>query len=222
MKAKIFAKRAVDILMFSLFVYLMNYRVIGGLLFHAWAGIALFVLLVAHNILNAPYWKATFRGKYNFCRALLLATNLLLLIFIILLFASSLFMSGMVFAFSPFRMTWTALALHKFSSAWAFFVMAFHLSLHAKVILKKIDNRICAVKNAKAKIALKIFFAVTEIFLVALGTFSFYKSGIPQAMFFLDAQNKFFTTAKVIFGNAAIVAGMCVVARAVTSDSDEC
>ncbi|MBR4545046.1 MAG: hypothetical protein IKO14_03605 [Oscillibacter sp.] len=61
-------KRAVDILMTFLLLFLMSYQVTEQAA-HEWLGMGMTVLVILHQILNRKWYAALFRGKYGAIRA---------------------------------------------------------------------------------------------------------------------------------------------------------
>ena len=64
MKPKAAAKIAVDILMTLGLLFLMGYQFWGDVA-HEWAGAGMFLLFVAHHILNGNWYKSLLHGKYS-------------------------------------------------------------------------------------------------------------------------------------------------------------
>ena len=89
-------KRIIDIIMLALMPVLLMYSVTGGSL-HEWFGVAVFLLLVLHHLLNAGWHKNLFKGKYNSQRVLFLILDILLLIDMLLHFISGIIISGTKF-----------------------------------------------------------------------------------------------------------------------------
>lgn len=72
-------RKIIDILMSILFIILMGYHITGNKI-HEILGVMAFTLFIIHNILNIRWYKAVFKGKYNFRRVLTLVINIALLI----------------------------------------------------------------------------------------------------------------------------------------------
>ena len=68
MKYKQVVKLIIDIAMYLIFVALMQEHLWDGL--HEWIGIVLFVLFIAHSILNFRWYQSLFKGKYTPARRL--------------------------------------------------------------------------------------------------------------------------------------------------------
>lgn len=64
MKPKTALKLAVDVLMTLALLFLTGYQFWGEEL-HEWVGVGMFVLFIAHHILNGRWYKSLFKGKYN-------------------------------------------------------------------------------------------------------------------------------------------------------------
>lgn len=169
-------KIIVDVLMYFDFIFLMSHGTVRNLGWHAYAGMALFVLFIVHHILNGWFYKTAAKGKFNGQRILLCATAWLLMLLMILMTVSSVFATGAVFEWSLLRFTQFWRSVHLMSTSWAFMVMSFHLALHVHSPLRKVD--------AKAKAKTGKFFLYTMYFLViAAGCFAFYKTQIYYYLF---------------------------------------
>ncbi len=140
MNLKKTARITSDILMFLDFLFLMCHEVIRNLSLHGLFGAALFALFILHHVLNAGFYKSTFRGKYNSIRILFSVTTWVLFLLMILMAFSSVMLSGAVFSFSTVKMIFWARPLHTFSCCWGFLIMGFHLGLHLHSKLKKLRN----------------------------------------------------------------------------------
>lgn len=206
MKTKMI-KRTIDAVMLLLFIYLVNYNVFGALMLHAWAGIALFALLVLHNVWNAQYWRTVFKGKYNARRSVLLAVNTLLLIDTLLMIASAAMMSRAVFDASPFPMSREGHILHKVSTTWGYFLVMVHLSLHTSVPLKRWEKTLTGWR--------KTVYMVCCVLVVLAGAVVLYKSGMLRMMAGMRGRIRFANVWQVAAGNAAMIAGLTAAMRAV-------
>ena len=77
------ARMIIDILMVVLLPLLMAYSLIGENT-HEVLGICMFVLFIAHHVINRKWWTSLFKGKYNAARILNTAVNLFLAVFMVL------------------------------------------------------------------------------------------------------------------------------------------
>ena len=117
---------------------LMAYSLIGEAA-HEYIGIAMFMLFVAHHIINAAWWRNLFRGKYSLARIVMTVTNLLLAIIIVALPVSGIVMSRYAFSFLQITGgTGTARTVHLLTSYWGFVLMSFHAGLHGQMDVQAI------------------------------------------------------------------------------------
>lgn len=143
MKPKAVFKIVIDILMTFGLLFLMGYPFWGDFA-HEWAGAGMFLLFIAHHILNVGWYKSLLRGKYTPSRIFQLIVDVLVFLSMIGLMISGVILSNHVFAFLDIHggMSFARL-LHMAASSWGFVLMALHLGLHwglflgiAKKVLK--------------------------------------------------------------------------------------
>lgn len=145
MKGKI--KMAVDVLMTAALLFLMGYQFWGEMA-HEWVGAGMFVLFLAHHILNGNWHKNLFRGKYPPMRIFLTVIDVLTFVSMLVLMYSSIVLSRHVFAILPIE-SGLALArrLHILGSYWGFLLMSLHLGLQWNVVLGAVKRKFPAVPN---------------------------------------------------------------------------
>ena len=141
MKTKEKVKWALDVLMTVALLVLMGYQFWGETA-HEWIGAGMFILFLAHQILNWRWYRNLFRGKYTAMRILQLGINLFTLASMLALMYSGIVMSRHVFAFLPIE-SGLAMArrLHILGSYWGFILMSLHLGLHWSMVLGMIQRR---------------------------------------------------------------------------------
>lgn len=127
MKNKI--RVAVDVGMVILLPLLMAYSLVGETA-HEYLGIFMFLLFLAHNILNIKWWKNIFRGKYNSVRILRLIINVLILVIMISLTISGIMMSRHIFQFINIDGSSYARTIHLLASYWGLILMSFHAGMY--------------------------------------------------------------------------------------------
>lgn len=200
--AKKVLRIVVNVSMFALFAYLICYHSFGGILSHGVAGILLLTLVIVHNLQNANFWKNVLKGKYRARRILLLTINILLAVFALITFISAAKISGKIFECSPFGVSWQALQVHRQSSAWCFFIMLLHLSIHAKklhvIIWSKLYNLKFYVKV--------IYFAINATCFVC-AIFALCRSEIFANMFILTDSYEIWQPAEAVIKCALIALG---------------
>lgn len=154
MKGKL--RRTVDILMTAVLLFLMGYQ-FWGKKAHEWVGMGIFILFIAHHILNFGWYKNLLKGKYPPFRIFQIGIDVLVLISMLFLMYSSVILSRYVFSFLPIE-SGLALArrLHILGSHWGFLLMSFHMGLHWNMVLSRMKR-----KNAESSCGRKtiLFFA---------------------------------------------------------------
>ena len=135
MSSKAKLKIPLDILMTLALLFLMGYQFWGDAA-HEWVGAGMFLMFIAHHILNGDWYKGLFRGKYSPARVFRLVIDLLLFLAMIGLMVSGLILSrhvlplrGWMFQGFHWGMSFARL-LHMAASYWGFVLMALHLGLH--------------------------------------------------------------------------------------------
>ena len=101
MQPKAMLKMAVDGVMTVLLLLLMAYELVGRAA-HEWIGLIMFVLMIAHHILNRGWLKNLRKGRYTPYRVLQTALAGLVLLSMLGQMVSALLISREVFAFLPF------------------------------------------------------------------------------------------------------------------------
>lgn len=135
MKGKQRLKITVDAGMTILLLALMAYPVTGQLA-HEWTGAGMFLLLIAHHVLNGHWYKGFGKGSYKGMRMIQTVIDILLLIGMLALMFSGMRMSRYVFPFLP-GLGSIALArrFHLLASYWGFVLMSVHLGLHWSMVM---------------------------------------------------------------------------------------
>ena len=130
MKVKI----AVDTAMTAALLLLMAYGLIGETA-HEWIGIAMFVLFIAHHILNRRWFASLLKGRYTPQRILITATSVLILICMLGSMISGIMISRYIFTFIPGGTDESAVTIHTLCAYWGFVLMSVHLGEHWSMIL---------------------------------------------------------------------------------------
>lgn len=133
--------RAIDIIMIAVMLFLMAMQVTKQEI-HEWLGIGMFVLVIAHHILNRKYYAAVFKGKYTPLRVFMLIVNTALLLSFIATPTTGMLMSRYA---TPFlnSVIGTALPrkLHLMLTYWSFVLMGMHAGLHLVIITSKLKDK---------------------------------------------------------------------------------
>ena len=174
LKAKL--KIGTDALMTVLLLFLMGYQFWGEVA-HEWVGAGIFILFIAHHILNAGWYRSIFKGRYSPYRVLQLSVAMLVLAAMLTLMYSSIVMSRHVFSFLPIE-GGMALArrLHILGSHWGIVLMSLHLGLHWSMFLGMTRKRLKNLKPSKAR-AYALFFI--GLLIAVYGAYVFFKRDFP-------------------------------------------
>ena len=188
-KAKV--KICIDVLMTALLLFLMGYQFWGEVA-HEWVGAGMFVLFIAHHVLNAHWYTALFKGRYTPYRVLQLVINTLTLAAMLALMYSGIVMSRHVFTFLPIE-GGMALArrLHILGSYWGMVLMSLHLGLHWNMVLGLVKKRMPMPKAPKLRSGILF---IIGLLIAVYGGVVFFKRDFPTYLLlksefvFLDYQ----------------------------------
>ena len=127
-------KKIVDACMTVLLLCLMAYQVTGETL-HEWIGIVMTGFVIIHQILNAKWYGALFKGNYKVYRIVITVINLLLITTFLLTALCGMAMSGhaVPFLYGMFQVSF-ARRMHLSMSHWSFVLTGLHLGMHLKFI----------------------------------------------------------------------------------------
>lgn len=151
MKRKAAIKISVDIFMTLALLFLMGYHLWGEIL-HEWVGAGMFLLFIAHHILNGYWHKSLFKGKYNAMRILTLCMDILVFVSMLAQMYSGIAMSRYVFDFLP-SIGGMSLArrLHILGAYWGYVLMSLHLGLHWNMIMGTFRKAVGIKKKSKIR-----------------------------------------------------------------------
>lgn len=200
------AKIIIDVLMYGCFLYLMSHGAVRDLSGHGYVGIALFILFVVHHVMNFWFYRTIGRGKWNARRIVMNATDWILFSLMIAMAVSSIFMTGLVFEWSPMRATQTAREVHLASCCWGFMVMLFHLGFHLDTKLNMLENH-CRCRVWKMSL---LFIAYG--LLMAAGVYGFVQSQLYVYMFVTGGWKQAAeSVVMAILQLLGISAGVCII-----------
>lgn len=130
MNPQVRIKIITDVLMTFALLFLMGYQFWGDIA-HEWVGAGMFILFIAHHILNKGWYRSLFKGKYTPARIFQLIVDILVFLAMVGLMVSGVILSNHVFAILNIRGGMAfARVLHMSASYWGFVLMAVHLGLH--------------------------------------------------------------------------------------------
>lgn len=135
MKPKMIVKLCIDIGMTIVLLLLMPYELVGQVA-HEWLGIGIFVLFIAHHILNGKWSRNLLKGKYTPLRIWQTILVFFVLFTMIGSMVSGIILSRHVLSFLPISGGRAfARKLHMLSAYWGFALMSLHLGLHWSMIM---------------------------------------------------------------------------------------
>lgn len=129
-------RMVIDAGMTILLPLLMAYSLIGET-FHEIAGMVLFLLFILHNWLNRGFWKALFKGRYNFQRAVRTLINTALFIILIVQTLSGIVISNHFHVLLPVSgMVSISRQAHLALAYWGFILMSLHGGMHIDMMFR--------------------------------------------------------------------------------------
>ena len=169
----------VDSGMVILMPLLMAYSLVGETA-HEYLGIGMFLLFIAHHILNIAWWKHLFRGRYTPIRILGAAVNFVLAVIMLALPISGIILSRHLFYPLHFGNSAMARTVHLLVSYWGLVLMSFHAGMYGNRIIGIIRKKHSLQYPSKFKLwSLRII----VVFLAICGIYAFVKSKIDSYLF---------------------------------------
>ena len=177
MKGNRAVKIGVDVAMSAVLVATMSTALVQEIP-HEWLGIALFVLMVTHVVLNRKWVLGVIRSRRKAQYTLHLILMVALLACLVGMIASSLVLSKHVFGFLPaLPGAYWARRIHMLFSYWMFVLAFAHVGLHARVPQRMAPRKQRAMRAAAAAAA-----AYGAYAFVRLGMFAYLAGQVEFAM----------------------------------------
>lgn len=140
---------------------------------HEWVGAGLFVLFIAHHILNLNWYKNLFRGKFTPMRIFQIIVDLFVLVVMLMEMYRGIVLSRYVFAFLPIESGLSlARSLHILGAYWGILLMSLHIGMHWNMVLGILRKR--ANRKSASKIRTTIC-NCTGLLIAGYGAFVFVK-----------------------------------------------
>ena len=173
-------KLILDVCMTLLMVGEMAYLATGSA-FHEWAGMALFVLFLAHHLLNGAWHRRIFKGKYTLTRSIMAALDIALIVLMLIELVTSFLISEELFPTIGLNGGMEARQLHTFAAYWGLLLMGAHLGLHWDIALNALRKRLPRGGKARAFCA-----RLAALALVVLGALAFVRleAGAKLTMYY--------------------------------------
>lgn len=173
----------IDIAMTVMLLCQMAYMLVGEDL-HEWVGTAMFVLFIAHHVVNRRWYGNLFKGRYTPFRVMQVIVNVLLLLAMLGLMVSGIIMSRIVFDFLPIEGgTAFARTVHMLASYWGFILMSMHLGMHWGMVMgmvRKLRGENGANQASPSRtVVLRLLAAAISVY----GVYAFLKHNIADYLF---------------------------------------
>ena len=183
----------IDAIMTVLLPVLMAYSLVGETL-HELAGTLMFILFIAHHVINRKATAAMFKGRQTPGRIIRTVVNILLFVFMIAQPISGILMSKHLYTFLPIDgLAYLCRVIHLPLAYWGFVLMSMHLGMHLESIIPKLraQKRKCTVLLTVGGLisAYGIYAFVKRNFcgyLFLKTQFAFFDFDEPRIFFFLD------------------------------------
>lgn len=163
---KLTVKIMIDIGMTACLLLLMPYSLLGETL-HEWIGMAMFVLFIAHHILNRKWLATVAKGKYTLFRGVQTALVMIMFILMIGSMISGILLSDHIFGMVRIEGSYMmARQVHMFCAYWGLIIMSLHLGMHwnmAVIMVGRIFKQPSAVRKWIAR-AIAVILAVYGVY----------------------------------------------------------
>lgn len=182
MKPILLVKIGIDIVMTALLLVVMGHHITENLA-HEAIGVTIFVLFIAHHVLNYKWYKNLFKGKYTSVRIFQTTIDFLLLFCMLLLIVSAPMVSMDVLAFMNVGGAAVGRILHRVCGIWSFIFMAMHLGFHVPMFIGMAKRAVRL--SSPASCAVKWILRLVLFAVCAYGIYAFTSRALWDDMFYL-------------------------------------
>lgn len=152
---------------------LMSYQLVGEKA-HEWIGMAMFLLVIGHHVLNRRWTGNITKGKNTAHRILQTVIVALLALTMIGSMVSGILLSNYIFRFVRIEgVANLARNIHILCAYWGFLFMAVHLGLHWNMMLRILERALTMKGIAK----------ILGLLIAVYGGYAFYKREIVNYLF---------------------------------------
>jgi len=130
---------ALDIAMSILLLCAYAYRIIGDIA-HEWIGVSVFVLFIAHNVINFRWYKNIGNGAYTARRVIMTTINALLALTMATLVITGFLQSRIVLSFLNLPGSMGLRQIHTTAAYWSLPLIGVHIGLHWIMFTKFISK----------------------------------------------------------------------------------
>jgi hypothetical protein len=132
----------IDIAMTILLIAAHAYRIIGDIV-HEWIGVSVFVLFIAHNVINYRWYKNIGKGAYTARRVIMTTVNVLLALTMATLFVTGFMQSRIVFSFFFLFVSMLLRQIYTTAAYWGLPLIGIYIGLHWGMFTRFIsENRL--------------------------------------------------------------------------------
>lgn len=182
MKPKVKLKIVIDILMTLGLLFVSGYQLWGEGA-HEWVGAILFVLFLAHHLLNGSWHKNLIRRRYTPMRVVQLLVDLALLAMMLVQMYSGIVLSRYVFRFFPIENGMApARRLHILGAYWGYLLMSIHIGLHWNMLMGMVKKRMKKQDKKTEKAIHSILFSISAA-IALYGAYVFIKRDFMTYLF---------------------------------------
>lgn len=170
-------KLVIDAAMTVVLILLMSFERIGRAA-HEWLGLGMFILFIAHHVLNRKWLRNLPRGRYSALRIFRTVIAAMVLLCMLGAMVSAVILSREIFGFLHLRGGRSfARQLHMLAAYWGFTFMSLHLGLHWGMILEMI-RKAAGVRSRSG--ARTWGLRAAALGFSGFGLYAFFKNKIPD------------------------------------------
>ncbi|GHU22071.1 membrane protein [Spirochaetia bacterium] len=147
---KLIARIIIDIAITLLLLCAYAYRITGDAA-HEWIGVCVFVLCIAHNVINRTWYKTILKGTYTSRRAVMTACNAALVFTFAIVLLTGLLQSRVVLVFLHLPGGMLLRQIHTTAAYWGLPLIGVHLGLHWGLFVKGMHKKACINGESRAR-----------------------------------------------------------------------
>jgi hypothetical protein len=179
MTPKLAVRLIIDLAMTILLLCAFAYRITGDAT-HEWIGISVFVLFIAHNIINRKWYKNIFKGSYNIRRVTMTIINILLVLTMAILIITGLLQSRTVLAFLHLPGGMLLRQLHTTAAYWGLLLIGAHVGLHWGMFINAARKMAKITRENRRR---RIIVRILTFLFIAFGVWSFFDRDMFAKLF---------------------------------------
>jgi hypothetical protein len=134
MNIKSAVRLSIDLAMTISLLFAFAYHITGDVA-HEWTGVAVFILFIAHNVINRQWYKNIFRGKYGYKRIVMTAVNIPLAFLMTAVIVTGFLQSRAVLAFLDLPGGMLLRQIHTAAAWWGLVFISLHIGIHWQMII---------------------------------------------------------------------------------------